>query len=492
MRQKLKKGLCIALALADWSASAQNKIMTERDLVRLSQENSILGKAYDAQAAGKAAALAMTREMYGARLNASASQLKSGESPLTEFQPTMTPVTEYSATVLQKMPYGISLEGGVFAGQSSALDRSFENATQVGAKLSLRIELLKNRFGSIDSAQIDAAESGRKRGEFERRIARKQHEINIRKVFWSLVANWQSIELSNKLQESATRQLKYAEDRRRIGAADIGEIARYKSQLQSRVGSVLLFEHEREVLWQTIQRQIRDFNPREYRLDGSFLDSSQRAITQCLQKVLATKTIDRDASLFDEVIDAYKAELTNEIKVTEQHGSPQLALFGVSQMSGSNNSYSAAFDHLVDKKQTSTVIGLELDIPLGSKATHTEQALIQAKRNEIEAQYEQLQSDLTASFQTMESNLLILQKGLRNQADTSTNLTISYRDTLKKFDQGRVPLSVVITEQDALFQSELQELTLRKQITHTLLDYFAVFSEFPCSWNQINSNPSSN
>jgi outer membrane protein TolC len=161
-------------------------------------------------------------------------------------------------------------------------------------------------------------------------------------------------------------------------------------------------------------------------------------------------------------------------------------------MSGSNNSYSAAFDHLVDKKQTSTVIGLELDIPLGSKSSHTEQALIQAKRNEIEAQYEQLQSDLTASFQTMESNLLILQKGLRNQADTSTNLTISYRDTLKKFDQGRVPLSVVITEQDALFQSELQELTLRKQITHTLLDYFAVFSEFPCSWNQINSNPSSN
>jgi outer membrane protein TolC len=481
----------IVIALAGGSASAQNKILTELDLVRMFQERSILGKAYDAQAAGKTAALSMTQETYGTRLKASASALQSRESPVTMFQPTFTPVNEYSSSILQKMPYGISLEGGIFAAQRSALDRSFENATQVGAKISLRLELLKNRFGSMDSAQLGAAESRKKRGELEARLSKKQQEVSIRKLFWSLVANWQSLELSKKLQESAARQLKYAEDRRRVGVADVGEIARYKSQLQSRIGSVLLFQHEREMLWQTIQRQIRDFNPSEYRLDGSFLDSSQRAITQCLQKVVATKKIDRDASLFDDVIDAYKTELANEIKVAEQHGSPQLSLVGISQISGTNDSYSGALDHLTEKKQTSNIIGLELDIPLGGQATNTEQALIRAKQHEIEAQYEQLQSDLRATFQTMESNLLILQKGLQNQADNSANLKIGYRDTLKKFDQGRVPLSIVITEQDALFQSELQELTFRKQITHALLDYFAVFSEFPCSWNQLNSTSSS-
>jgi outer membrane protein TolC len=482
--------LAIVSVFSAWSALAQNRVLTEQELVRLSLEGSIPNKGLDAKAAGESASLSATREMFGPRLKASAGRLQSRETPVTIFQPTLSPIDEYSTSIQQKIPYGLSLEGGVFASQRSAVDRSFEDATQVGAKLALRLELLKNRFGSLDHAQLDAAESRHKRVELETRISKKQQEVAIRKLYWSLVANAQSLELSKKLEESATRQLKYAEDRGRIGAADIGEIARYKSQLQSRLGSILLFEHEREMLWQALQSQIKDFSPAQYQLDVVGLMSTQGAVTQCLDKVLSSKNLDLETSLYDEVMASYKDELGHEVKAAQQHASPQLAFVGSSQITGTKDDYSGSFDDLKDEKRSSYFIGLELEIPLGGKSHRTEESLILSKKSGLEAQYEQLESELAATFQTMEKNLKILQKGLQNQIANSENLDISYRETLKKFDQGRIPLSLAINEQDALFQSELQELTFKKQIAHTLLDYFAVFTEFPCSWNLLSASTS--
>jgi hypothetical protein len=124
-------------------------------------------------------------------------------------------------------------------------------------------------------------------------------------------------------------------------------------------------------------------------------------------------------------------------------------------------------------------------MPLGSDSKASEKALVTAKKNSLLAQSQTLNNEIESSFLTMTKSLALLNQGLQSQEANSENLKISYKEMERKFQQGRVPVATLISEQDALFQSELQEISFRKQIAHLLLDYLSVFSSFPCQWNQL-------
>jgi uncharacterized protein (DUF2132 family) len=107
------------------------------------------------------------------------------------------------------------------------------------------------------------------------------------------------------------------------------------------------------------------------------------------------------------------------------------------------------------------------------------------KRNSIEAQKMSLKNELRSTHDTMLKSIELLNSGLSRQIENSKSMDISYREMLRKFRQGRVPVTTLVLEQDALFQSQLQEISIKKTISHVLLDYFSVFNSYPCSWNQI-------
>jgi hypothetical protein len=458
--------------------------LNETGFVGLFLPRSIAVKVQGAQQAQELIGLAGTEEMYSPRLKASGGRFRTNEDPANRFQPSLTPVDEVNVGVQQQLPSGISVEGGVFANQKSAADNAFVDATQIGAKVSLRVDLLKNRSGQMDQAKLQLSRIKNERVATQSKITSKQQEISARKLYWNFIANQESLALAAKLENSAKKQLSEAEARQRLSVADAGEIARYRSQLQSRRASILLFQHERELLWQAVQRQTNGIDPDRYEFNVKAAKLSAPAINECLAKVVNEKAIDPKNTLLDENIANYRQELEKELENLNVHSKADLAFIGSAQTSGVSDSYGRAIERQAEAFKFGNYLGLEFSMPLGDKSSRTEKAMIAAKKLGIEAQADVLESELTSTFRAMEKSLAILQKGLATQKENSSYLSVSYREMRRKFDQGRIPLTMVINEQDALFQSELQEITFQKQIVHTLLDYFAVFSEFPCEWNQ--------
>jgi outer membrane protein TolC len=128
--------------------------------------------------------------------------------------------------------------------------------------------------------------------------------------------------------------------------------------------------------------------------------------------------------------------------------------------------------------------GLYLQIPLGFQKSRSEKFLSVAKEMGLSAQKEAYQNTFRAPHVAILKGLKLLSEGLKTQEQNSKNLTTNYNEVRLKFNQGRIPLAMVISEQDLLFQSRLQEINIKKMIAHTLLDYFGVFTEHPCSWNK--------
>lgn len=467
---------------------SQSQVLTEQKLLSLYRESSVVHKAAQAQKASGDLQKSLLDEMYSPRLQAQVGLSRSGEKATNPFQPVISPAEQWSLGVGQKLKLGTNLSASVFGSQNSAADGSFSDATQVGAKAEIQVDLWRNIFGQLDRAQLGSAQAQKQRSHFQYSIQQKKNESDLRKLYWSLMASDQSKKLSEELLKSAEAQLKDTQERARAGVADRGEVARTKSLVEGRKASLLLFEYEKEVLLQAFEKQLTGFRSSEWILDSERAFASEKVVGQCLVQIRTQASMNLEHTDLDELIKEFQKETEAEIAIAERHSSADLQLVASLQTTGVGTSYSTSQDDLSDQRKTGQSIGLVWTMPLGGASKKSETALLQVKQNSSKAQSESLANELESTYRTMRKALELLQQGLQNQEKNTENLSLSFQETNRKFQQGRIPISTLIYEQDALFQSRLQEITFKKQIAHVLLDYFAVFNQYPCSWNLLQSD----
>lgn len=427
----------------------------------------------------------LMEEIYQARAKSSYNFQRSDEKAKNRFQPVISPNEDWSVGIEKKIPLGAKLGLDIFGNQSSASDQSFQDATQIGGRLSLELDLWKNIAGRLDRANLSSADAQKKRAHAQYEINVKKREIEIRKVYWSLVATHQSIHSAKQLLESAERQLKEALQRQNAGVADRGEIARYRAQVDSRNASLILFEYESELQFRIFKNEFKNFEPSHWIIDLKEIETTQKTISACLAKLTQQNEFSPEHTRYDEVISLLKEETQSELRAAKLHDKFNLALFTQFQTTGVDTDYRRARDDQNREKRGGYAASLQLSIPLGSAAEDSKHALQLFKKNLLESQSAGLENELSAQHDLTVKSLDLLQRGLKNQVQNSQNLDVNYQEVLRKFRQGRIPVSTVIIEQDALFQSQLQEINLKKQIAHLVLDYFSIFGQFPCEWNQI-------
>jgi outer membrane protein TolC len=461
------------------------KALTEEVLLERFREKSIGQRVVRAQTAQRSLESNLIQETFQPRLYSSAQYKQSNELPFSPFQPVISPYQEVTVGAEKKVSVGAKLAVETFATQFSIPAVPANDATQMGARLKADFDLWKNFLGQMDRAQLKLSAAKLSRSEQEKNRGQKQKENEIRKVFWSLAASEQSIRLSRELVRSAERQLADAEKRRRAGAADAGEVAKYRSQLESRKTANLLFQYEKERLLEVLDNSLDEFRASTWFLDPKYLDTKRAEIVACVLEISAQDKLNPEYTSADEIVSSLEAETSAEIVIAKKHSDIDVSLFGQAQLIANGNSYSQARSQLGKQGRSAYVVGVNLSIPLGGTKSQSESYLLAAKSNLLEAESIGLSNQIASSHRTMLQSIELLKQGLTSQEENSKNLQLSYQEVERKYRQGRVPVTTLVTEQDSLFQSELSEISLRKQIIHTVLDYLSAFDRFPCKWNKI-------
>jgi outer membrane protein TolC len=466
-------------------ARAGETLLSEESLLQNYRQRSVQQKALAAQKAATDLSASLVDEIYQPRLKALYNYSKSTEEG-SLFQPTFSPQKMSQIGVSQKTPFGFAADLAATHSAMSTADGALNNDTTVGLKLGLSVDLWKNLFGSLDRAQIKSVQLQKKRGELEEKVSIKKSENEIRKIFWSLVAVDENLQLTQSLLSSAERQSKDAIARNASGVADKGEVAKYKSLVESRRGSLLLYEYEKEQLLGAIESLINDYSTRELQVAKVNDDQvKQKQIFSCIDSLSKDPKPNLDATYSDEILGLLGMQADSEYEVASKHADWDFGFQAFLQSSGRSNSFSDAFSELTGDWKNGYGVGLFLSVPLGSSSNQSEKALAVAKKMSLEAQKEMVLNQFKSSHITLVKGLKLLGEGLNTQKANSENLNINFNEMRTKFNQGRVPLSMLISEQDLLFHSRLQEIQLKKMIAHTLLDYFSVFTEYPCAWNSI-------
>ena len=340
-------------------------------------------------------------------------------------------------------------------------------------------------MGRLDRAELDSAQLGVQISKLQGGLDKRSFVIDLRKLYWSLIANQISLDLSNQLVKTAKQQLAQSKQKLKEGLGDSGDVARNQAQLSSRESSAMFFSYQKELLFAQLKSQLPQLKDSNMTLNTAQVNAVEIRTRQCMAQIAGSPTANLKLTPFDDIQNLLNKQQQKDLRVAESTDAMDVKLSAKYQASGVDQGHSAAFEQLEQDFLNGYEVGLSLNIPLGSDTTSLRKAQANATKLRYEAQKQQLALNIQAEHQKIQKAMQLLIQASRSQQETIKSLKTSLKKTKRKYKQARIPLNTLILEQDNLFQSELSLIDTKRQILHLLLDYFKIFSSHPCSINQI-------
>ncbi len=436
------------------------------------------------------------REDVSPELYGRASYRETNEKPIIPFIPIFTPVKLAELGVRQRLAHGFSVGAAVGTQQQSAVSPSakYRNVTTTNINFTAQMDLWRDLFGRATKARLKNAADESKRAELEQQIQKKAFLISLRKTYWALVANNESMRISRELLKVSTAQSEETVRRFRNSVAEPDEVARYKAQVASRTGTLTSLEYQKQSYTRQLKTLLPELADAEISIGDYDLDKTLRDVLACTQVIASEKGIPYQNTLYDESISLLKGMLSNNRTLNERYADPDVSLFGRVQSVGVSSdkkntdfkgTYGGSWDDMTSQNRTGYEVGLNVTIPLGDAKASTQRTKELYDEKRLHAFIGRTQSTVATSHQEILTTIALLREVIESQRVNTEQLNRRLLYMQKKYQQARASVNDIVQDQDALLSSELTTIETKLAVVNVILDYLAVYTETPCDFNRI-------
>ena len=422
-----------------------------------------------------------TYENFQTLLNINGLYGENKSRQLNQFVPVTSPIKNLSAEIVQGTKYGASTKLKFFTEQFT--NNFLRRSTTTGAELSLMVDLYKDFLGRVTRKRVDNLELNTQIADLNQKINAHQFKLNIQKIYWSLVANNESIVITNELIRQAKKQYKITSKKFKNSISDKGLLARTKSLIASRQGSLNSLEYTRSNLLKSLRQLIPEISQKNIELSPYDINQIKGQVLECTGLINKYNQLPLENTLLDEVSNIQNNIYSNEKIIAKSHSTIDLKMNLSAQLNGRDFSYSNSIENLRNDPQPVGTVLFSLSIPLSGQQKETEKSLSTL------AEIQQLTlptinlSKIKSYDQEIKSSIKVLLSALENQKTNTENLKISIENSRQKFSQARITVEQLVQEEDNYFYSEISSIQTNLSIIHTLLDYFSIFTNTPCALN---------
>lgn len=476
---KLQKMTLVTLLALNASAAVE---ITEEKLVNWAKSDSFRTQMIALDNLSKKAELSQFNDRFNFSADASFNYAKTDETAFSANMPITSPSSAAEITISKPTKYGVA--ASVSTSTSQISNSFFKDGTTSAIGAGLSIDLYKDLLGRTTRTQEKSLKLKNTISEKEREITNHTYVQEVRKIYWKLVANNESLKIARNLLKTAQRLEQDTIKRLKNNIADKGALARTQSQVQARNGQILLLEFERSQLLQSLKSLFPEqLGNQKIQLTNYNLDTTIKNVLACTGKIQSQTEIPNDFTLYDDILKLLREDLQASKKVNDTYSMADLKLVSDVKYVGKDFSYSDSFDQLKDEKRKSYSVGLQISIPLGGNKKSTEAIQDEILQKQHISKYQEIEGKLEAFHNQTIKSIGILNRVIAAQQLNSRYLKESLKDSNKKFAQARLSARDLIQDEDAYLQSNLDEINTKYNVIQTLVDYFTVFSETPCEIN---------
>lgn len=411
---------------------------------------------------------------------------------LLDFIPVYSPTRTGEFGVRKNTAYGVSTSLGAAVEQVTGRTPNFtlRNGTTTVLKLSASIDLWQDIFGRASRAEMEQLSLATERAEIEKTVNTRAFVLSLRRIYWSLVANKLSMDITKSLLDQSQQQAKDARNRSANYVADSAEVARYEANVSSRLSSLTALNYQRENLIKSLVSLVPELNGREIELSVNSVDSTIQEVLACTNIIGSREQTPYDFTKYDEVLSLLKREKSLRLKAIDRSGGPSLQLTGDYKTTGVDRGLThkgnigGSINDFTDNNRQGFTVALNAVIPLDGKKSDTERTKELLEQHRFDADIRGMEANVGATHHQLKNNVKLLVEIIRNQKRNSELLRKRLGIEKKKYSQARISVVDLINDQDALLSAELDVVSAQLQIMNNLFDYLTVFTETPCDFNR--------
>ncbi len=438
-------------------------------------------------------------EKFAPELFGKAAYSETNERAIIQFQPIFSPRKVGEIGVRQNFRQGFKTSASIATNQQSAVSAfpgKFRNVTTTVASFTVQMDLWKDLFGRMSKATQENAALESKRAGLENEIQMKTFSITLRRMYWSLVANQESLKISEELFGTAKQQLSESKRRFANSIAEADEVARYEAQVAARDGSVIFLKFQRETLIKQLKNLLPELSSTDVVLGNYDLPSTISQVLTCTATIANQPNVPYEYTKYDEAISILRQVKKNLADVNGRYSDIDVQLFGTVKATGVDSntgrantyhgSYGGSLDQMTAQNRSGYEVGLQFTLPLGSAKETTQKTKELYDEKRMNASIDSTEAQVVNTHQQLVKSIAYLTDVVRAQKVNSTQLNKRLGLMKKKYNQARISVDDLISNQDALLSSELSTIDTQLEILNTLFDYLIVYTETPCPFNRMN------
>ena len=400
---------------------------------------------------------------------------------LNRFVPVTSPLKFSNLSFSKGTRYGVSGSAGVFLEQFT--NNFLRRSTTLGGEINLSIDLYKDLIGRTTRKKLVNSEDEKTISSFQKSINIHHVKIKLLKLYWNLVANEEAMRINKLLIEQAKKRVRITARKLDNSIADAGTLARVRSIYAGRKSSLDSLKYNKSSLLKSLREILPLSSDDEFILGQYDIERTIKELFICTELLEKYPQAPLKFSHIDEI-----ASIRNQISRREEYIANvrkdiDIKLLMNAKVVGRDFSISEGSENLAESPQNIYGIELQLRAPLGNHLEKTSDSLKRISKYRREIAHNEASAKLTSYHVEMLKSIGILKNARKNQIENNTMLRESLRATQRKFSQARISIEQLVSEEDAYFSSELDNIQTNLNIIHTLYDYFLVFTNAKCSLN---------
>ena len=466
-------------------SKASAAALEEKDLVSLAKKANPTSKALEASILMLESRLKAFDDQFTSQWYANVNYQNSNLEPVVPNNPIWGPTHHYQTGIRSNMPYGISGAIYAYSDMRSSTDGMISDSARVGIRLRAEMDLWKNLLGQLDdSKRLSIA----KRADIQKarnEISLKQLEVEIRKIYWSLIANHRSILVSQKLLKLAEKQEREAQVRTNLAIAEKDEIARYKAQVASVKSKIHSLEFQKKNLRRALFQMVPEAAGKEIKLDRQDDEQVTNAVFECTMWIAQQAKTPWEHTAYGDVIRLDEERYQSDLSELNRYDSLDLKIYSEYELTQNGKGIQESMDEFGKGQANDYSVGVSVSVPLGSTLSDSKDFQIRAKSAELASSIDNVRAEVDARHTSMQGMIDLLKKILETQKENSNQLNIVQKGSSRRYSQARIPVEVMIQDQNAAQASEIDQTRAQLAIIHEVLDYFRIFNKAPCTLNKL-------
>ena len=481
------------MGLGPLTVFADDFAVTEENLLKMVKKSNPTLSEIEASFLGSKIQAKEVEDRFGYEFYSGYTNSSTKEKPLIVFQPVFSSINQYKVGIKKYTKYGMVLDLNRSIDIRSA-EKSYTDLTTTTDEFGIQLDLWKDFMGKVTKAQLKNVQAMTEKDKLQSEIAKSTLTVNIRKLYWSLVANDEKLKITKNLYKKAQKQASSARKRKASSIADKAEVARFESLVHARKGALLSLQYERELLFKNLRDIFPQLNSKNIILGKVNFNKTIFEVLACTAQIDKQESVPFNYTSYDEVVSLLKGMQERQFKVDDSYGKIDLKFdlkfkrIGVaSETTDSTNytgSYADSLADMSDNNREAMTAGLMLNIPFGENRGGTSEIKRALTEKQFGANISKLESNVVSTHHQVKKSVKLLSHVIEEQKSNSQQLAIRVSEMKKKYAQARIPEYALIQDEDSLLQSDLTIVDTQLLVVTTILDYISVFNSFPCSFNR--------